>query len=88
MAFTQPAITVCAQQLADASVRRIKSLMETDMTRDEIVIALNAEGYKTRTGMPWTNPNLRQVICRIRRGQKSWYSLAAKRAKFNAGEAH
>lgn len=71
------------QEAADRSIRRIKSLLQEDLTQTEMVLTLNREGYRTIRGKPWTLQNLRVVLHRLRHEQKSWYGLSQARAKLS-----
>lgn len=70
------------QDFADRSVRRIKQLLIEGLTYQAIADTLNEEGLKTIRGKQWTNENVRQVICTLRKEKDSWYALAAQRANF------
>lgn len=65
---------------ADKSIRRLKSLLGEEMSQQEMVDTLNAEGYRTVSGKRWTIQNLRVVLHRLRHEQKTWYGLSQARA--------
>jgi len=71
---------------ADRSVRRIKQLLIEGLTYQAIADTLNEEGLKTIRGKAWTNENVRQVLCTLRKKKDSWYALAANRANFKVAE--
>lgn len=72
---------------SDRSIRRIKDLLEEELTYSEMVEKLNAEGFKTIRLKPWTSLNLRQVIFRLRSKCASWYALSARRASLKVAPA-
>lgn len=74
------------QRASDRSIRRIKELMEQEISQAEMVEILNAEGFTTIRRQPWTVLNLRQVLFRIRHQMKSWYGLSSRRADFKVQE--
>lgn len=75
------------QRASDRSIRRIKELVEQEMTQAEIVEILNNEGFTTIRRQVWTLTNLRQVLHRLRHQAKSWYALSSRRANFTVGAA-
>lgn len=75
------------QKASDRSIRRIKELMEQEITQVEMVEILNNEGFTTIRRLPWTIENLRQVLYRLRHKAKTWYGLSSKRAGFTVGAA-
>lgn len=76
-----------SQKDSDRSIRRIKELLEEDLTYPEMVDKLNAEGFRTIRLLEWTALNLRQVIHRLRHKSASWYALSARRASLKVAPA-
>lgn len=68
------------QAESDRSIKRIKQLLDTDLTYREMADKLNAEGFKTIRLAQWTELNIRQVIWKLRHQARSWYGLSANRA--------
>lgn len=68
------------QAESDRSIKRIKQLLDTDLTYKEMADKLNSEGFKTIRLAQWTALNIRQVIWKLRHQERSWYGLSAARA--------
>jgi hypothetical protein len=78
--MTKPSLKELNQAASDRSIKRIKQLLEEEMSYAEMAATLNAENYTTIKNLPWTALNLRQVVFVLRHKEKSWYGLSARRA--------
>ena len=70
------------QAAADKSIKRIRQLMQEEMSYQEMAEILNSENYRTLRGCAWSANNLRVIIHRLREKLNSWYGLSSKRCGF------
>ncbi|MES2786148.1 MAG: recombinase family protein [Pseudomonadota bacterium] len=71
------------QVASDQSIARIKELLTEGMLQQDIINALNSEGFKTIREKAWTAVNLRQVLWKLRWREATWYGVSARRAGFD-----
>lgn len=71
---------VIDQAAADKALRRLKTLLAEGCGYREICSTLNAEGYLTIKGKPWTVTNLTVLLYRLRHKWATFYALSQRRA--------